>query len=383
MASETLHVVALPHTQTNGEYATCAYTQRVRKFCRMMTGGKRKVVLYSGDQNDAPCDEHVQLFTEVDRQMLFGAHDLGSLDRGGFDFNNPGHWLQLNANAVLEISSRQKDTDIICLSAGVSQGMIAHSFPQMITAEVMVGYTGIILRDWSFAAFESQSHRAMVYGELGWQNNPRTYDCVIPNQFDPDELPEGKGDGDYILFVGRLIENKGIEVACRVADVLDMKLIVAGPGATDYADGYVQCAEGRFESRHLRYVGPVGIEQRAKLMGAAKAVLVPTQYAEPFGGVAVEAMMCGTPVVTTDFGAFTDTVRNGISGFRYRTLQDAVDATEAAFDLDRRVVRNHALQHYSLHRVAPQYERWFHDLDHLWGAGFNGLVSARRPTMVA
>jgi glycosyltransferase involved in cell wall biosynthesis len=120
-------------------------------------------------------------------------------------------------------------------------------------------------------------------------------------------------------------------------------------------------------------VGAVNAEERASLMGGAAVTLAPTVYVEPFGGVAVESMMCGTPVVTTDFGAFTETVVEGVSGFRFQTLQEAVDATEKAMGLDRVEVHTYAAGRYSLDAVAPMYERWFDNLDGLWGEGWTKL----------
>lgn len=381
--SDTLHVIGFPHTQTNSSYATCAYTQRVVKFCRMMTGRDRRVILYSGDENTASCDEHVTVFTEKQRRGWFGEHDENDLDRGGFkwEWNEP-YWLEMNARAVGEIRRRMDKTDLLCLSQGYSQKLLADAIPEMIVAEVMVGYRGII--DWeraspAFAAFESQSHRAMVYGEKGWHGEkgwPRLGDVVIPNQFDPDELPEGPGGGDYLLYIGRLIPNKGIGWACRIAEALDMRLVAAGPGGLAHGPGWVQAPLERFESPRLEYVGPVGIEERAELMGNAEVTLVPSLYAEPFGGVAVESMMCGTPVVTTDFGAFTDTVLEGVSGYRFQTLQEAVSATESAMELPREPVREYALERFSLDAVAPLYERWFANLDMLWEGGFMRLREA-------
>jgi glycosyltransferase involved in cell wall biosynthesis len=166
---------------------------------------------------------------------------------------------------------------------------------------------------------------------------------------------------------------KGITEACFIADALDMRLVVAGPGAVEHKPGYLRSTEGEWSARHLEYVGPVGIEERAILMGEAAVTLVPTLYAEPFGGVAVESMMCGTPVVTTDFGAFTDTVEEGVSGYRFQTLQEAVDGTVAAMELDRVDVSDYALSRYSMDAVRPSYERWFDNLDLLWGEGFTKL----------
>lgn len=374
--SETLHVLSLPHTQTDGHHATCAYTTRVEKFCRMMHGQGRSVILYSGEHNTAPCDEHVVVVTDEQQRRWFGEHDDNDLDRGGFDWNPASPWwAEQAARATGAIRARAASTDLLCLSQGLSQKMVADALPEMIVAEIMVGYRGIldyVRASPAFAAFESQSHRAMVYGEKGWQNSPRAYDVVIPNQFDPAELPYGNGS-DYLLFVGRLIPLKGIEVACRVADALGMRLVVAGPGAVEARPGYLRSTEGEWRCERLEYVGPVGVEERAELMGGAAVTLVPTLYAEPFGGVAVESMMTGTPVVTTDFGAFTDTVLEGVSGFRFQTLQEAVDATVSAMRLDRGLVRQYAVDNFSLEAVRPLYERWFDNLDCLWGEGWTAL----------
>ena len=77
-------------------------------------------------------------------------------------------------------------------------------------------------------------------------------------------------------------------------------------------------------------------------------------------------MMAGTPVVTTDFGAFTETVKEGVSGYRFQTLHEAVVATQRAMDLPNSLVRSYAIRNYSLDAVRPMYERWFDNLDGLW-----------------
>lgn len=375
IVSGNLHVLGLPHTSTTNDYATCAYTMRVVRFCRMMTGRDRNVILYGSELNEAPCDEHVVVVSEERRQHWFGGHDENDLGRGGFDWNPQSPWWSAtNARIIGEIAQRAEPTDILCLTAGLSQKLVADAFPNMIGAEIMVGYEGILTDPRPSpvaAAFESHTHRHFVCGLNGWRF-PREYDAVIPNQFDPAELPYG-GGGDYLLFIGRLVGGKAPQVAGRVADALGMKLVVAGPGATAWGEGFVEAPEVRIEAQDLEYVGPVGVEERASLMGGAAVTIVPTIYQEPFGGVAVESMTCGTPVVAKDFGAFVETVKEGVSGYTFSTLQEAVDATEQAMRLDRRLVRQYALDHYSLDAVAPMYERWFANLDSLWGEGWTGL----------
>jgi glycosyltransferase involved in cell wall biosynthesis len=349
----------------------------------MMTGGDRRVILYGSEFNTAPCDEHVTCVTEARRQEWFGNPDEARLDRGGFDFHaSSPWWTEMNARAIGEIMARADKEDLLLLSSGTSQQIIAEALPQLTVAEFGVGYEGIITTRAKtagpcFAAYESHSHRHLIYGLQGWRRG-REYDTVIPNFFDRDELPEG-GGGDYLLFMGRLISQKGVHIAARVAEALDMRLVVAGPGATEWGDGYVVFPEGEARAPKLAYVGPVGIVERAELMGGAAVTLMPTLYVEPFGGVAVESMMCGTPVVTTDFGAFTETVTEGVSGYRFQTLQEAVDRTRQAIMLNRSNVRDYALGRYSLEAVGPQYDRWFTNLDGLWGEGWTALRSEPSP----
>src|SRR4051812_20184576 len=90
-------------------------------------------------------------------------------------------------------------------------------------------------------------------------------------------------------------------------------------------------------------------------MANARVCFAPTIYIVPFGNVAIEAMSCGTPVVATDWGAFTETVIHGKTGFRCRTFKQFIEAVEAAPTLDPHGIREHALSNYSLEatRAGP------------------------------
>jgi glycosyltransferase involved in cell wall biosynthesis len=207
-----------------------------------------------------------------------------------------------------------------------------------------------------------------VYGKQGIEDG-RWYDTVIPNYFDPDELPFSRENDGDLLYVGRLIARKGVHVAAQIAEACGRKLLVAGPGCVASEDGLIVMGEGVI-SGPIEYIGVLGPEERAQAMGRAAVLLAPTGYIEPFGGVAVEAMMCGTPVVATPWGAFTETVRPGVSGELFHTLQEGVDAVELSATFDRLTVRDYAEERYSLDAVAPLYERWFSRLETLWAAGW-------------
>jgi glycosyltransferase involved in cell wall biosynthesis len=101
-------------------------------------------------------------------------------------------------------------------------------------------------------------------------------------------------------------------------------------------------------------------------------------YLEPFGGVAVEAQFCGTPVITTDWGAYPETVAHGITGFRCRYLGEFLDAVEQCRGLDPVLINRRAVDRFSMGVVAHQYEAYFSRLTTLQEQGWytEALVTA-------
>ncbi len=370
-----LHVLGLPWTATTPEYLTCAYTQKLVKFCRMMEPRGHELYLYASEENEAPCHEHVALFSEEERHHYFGEWGSEALFKRVTWDNSQEPWVLFNHRAIREIGERAEDHDLVLLVGGNCQKPVHDALcDRLLPVEPFVGYEGVF----THAAFESHTWRSHVYGLMGLHNG-RWFDATIPNYFDPDEFPQAAGpiDGDYLLFVGRLVARKGPEVATQIAKAVGMPLVVAGPGGAELGEGVIGNDEVRLEG--VEYVGEVGVEQRAELMTGAAALLSPTLYIEPFGGVAVEAMLCGTPVVATDWGAFAETVVEGLNGYRFRSLHEGVQATLGAMTLDSEAIRDHALERYSLDAVAPQFERWFEQLDSLWREGWPEL----RATLVA
>jgi glycosyltransferase involved in cell wall biosynthesis len=79
--------------------------------------------------------------------------------------------------------------------------------------------------------------------------------------------------------------------------------------------------------------------------------------------------MCGTPVISTDWGAFTETVIQGFNGYRCRYLGEFIRAAEKVKQLDRASIREHAAKNYSLDAIAPRYTAYFRRLETLWDEG--------------
>jgi glycosyltransferase involved in cell wall biosynthesis len=120
-------------------------------------------------------------------------------------------------------------------------------------------------------------------------------------------------------------------------------------------------------------------------MAGARAILVPTYYVEPFGGVNVEAQLCGTPAITSDWGGFKDTIEIGKTGYRPKTLNDWIEKTAKAVELDRDYIRQRAIDSYTLPVVGLQFQDFFQAINQRWqakephkvGAGWDVLQPIR------
>lgn len=370
-----LHVPCLPHTTLTERDSSCAYSQKESKFVPMMQAEGHQVILYGPDEIECFPNEHVVITTEADRvRWGFGGKDgfntvLTPLE---WDSSLP-YWYETNTRAIDAIRERMPEDrrgHYLCLIAGWAQEPIAQAItgpgynnPPVI--EWGVGYYGIFS---NFCAFESYAWMHHVYGNNKIVNG-RAYDTVIPNFFDRKQFSLAKKPkGDYLLYIGRVVQRKGPHIAALIAERMGMPLYVAGPGPTEWSEGLIVAPEVRLEG-DVHYMGEVGYAERNELMGNAACVLTPTIYVEPFGGVAVEAMMSGTPVVASDWGSFTEIVTPEV-GRRFSTLRQGVQAVKEAMTLDRKKIRQHALDRYSLEAVGPRFSRWFDSLDTLWQEGF-------------
>jgi glycosyltransferase involved in cell wall biosynthesis len=106
---------------------------------------------------------------------------------------------------------------------------------------------------------------------------------------------------------------------------------------------------------------------------------VNTQYVGPFEGVHIEAAFTGTPVITTDWGVFPETVIHGVTGYRTRTLGEAVWAVENLDKLDPKTIREYAVNNFSTDRVRWLYQAYFEQLETLredgWYSDWNNGVN--------
>lgn len=206
-----LHLVSLPYSKTTSDFVTCAFTNKVVSFARMMMDQGHEVYLYAADENDAPCTELIPILTDEERIGWFGEWDLAALP-GAFSFDGSYiGWQTFNARVDQQIKARAESGDIICLSMGTAQRAIADQNSGLISVEYGVGYEGVFARARAFESYAWAHHLSAKEPS----SDARWFDAVIPGGFDPDHFHVGDKD-DYLLFVGRLISRKGPHIAGEI-----------------------------------------------------------------------------------------------------------------------------------------------------------------------
>ncbi len=178
---------------------------------------------------------------------------------------------------------------------------------------------------------------------------------VVPHGVDLARYPVGAGEGGYALFLGRMSPDKGVHQAIDVCRVAGIPLVIAAkcrdPHELAYFDAEVLPRLGE----DVRYVGEVGQEDKVALLRAARCLLNPLAWPEPFGLVMIEALACGTPVVATPAGAAPEIIEHGETGILALGGASLVTALADVGALDRAQCRRRAEQRFSATRMVEAH----------------------------
>ena len=188
---------------------------------------------------------------------------------------------------------------------------------------------------------------------------------TVYNAVDVDRLAFNPKGGEYLLFLGRISPEKGLDRAIQVAKLAGLPLKVAArPPLQDTSDPVIRADREYYEGvvrplladGHVEMVGEIGDAEKPELLGNALALLFPIDWPEPFGLVMAEALACGTPVVARSRGSVPEIVTHGVTGLIGETNEELARLCHEIHLIDRQTCRDEAVRRFSPAVMACGYE---------------------------
>ncbi len=186
------------------------------------------------------------------------------------------------------------------------------------------------------------------------------YIATIHHGIDLGQFPFCGGEGQYLLFFGRIHPEKGVREAIDVAARVGIKLVIAG--IIQDHDYFATQVEPYIDGTTVEYLGSVGPDRRADVLGHALAMLHLISFDEPFGLSLIESMACGTPVIAFDRGSMPEIIREGQTGYLVNDIEGAIDAVVAIRAIDRSTCRADVKERFSNTRMARDYVRVYEQI---------------------
>ena len=365
-----LHILGLAHTITRDEYSNCAYTGKIQRFAPMMRSCGYEVYHYGIEGSISGADKNFNVLnteewnhlevtsykflhpTLNDAEVIKELNDKTKMVGKLGNYTTPLYKeYNKRLNTLLKTNYRSIKTDIICLPYGPAHNDSLVNL-KALTIESGIGYSN------SFANYRIFESDAWLHSTLSKEKKwGQFYWFVVPNYFNVIEWPLNlKPIFNTIGFFGRIIKNKGMDIVVNIANRFPhIKILICGQGdPTIYLN----------KASNIIYKPPISGKERAYYLNSLVALIAPTTFIEPFCGVAVEAQLCGTPVITVDYGALTETIEQFKTGIRCHTLADFCYGVQMALDgkFNRQYIHNRAVEKYDMYNIAKKYDYTFKNM---------------------
>ena len=181
------------------------------------------------------------------------------------------------------------------------------------------------------------------------------YLATVYNGIDLALYPQRKGRGDDLIFIGRIHPDKGVHLAIETARQSGRRLLIAG--IVQDANYFRDEIQPHLDQSRIRYVGPVGVEEKNALFAQAFALLHLNTIPERFGLVLAEANAAGVPVVAMDLGSCREVIEDGVTGFLVNDIAEAVRALEGVASIKDSACRKRVEERFSIATMVEAYER--------------------------
>lgn len=184
---------------------------------------------------------------------------------------------------------------------------------------------------------------------------------VVHNPVDVHSWPFKKDKEEWLLWLGRIVPEKGPHRAIRVAREAGRPLVLAGNVQPRYERFFAEEVRPHIDGKMVRFVGEVGGVRKQQLFTRASALLMPIRWPEPFGLVMVESLAAGTPVLAFAHGAAPEIVEHGSNGFLVEDEDEMAAMVPMAREISPHDCRR-SVERFAPNRVAAAYEAVYDDV---------------------
>lgn len=347
-----LHVLGVPHTKSTREYTTCAFTQKLINSCEMFKSMGMEVIHYGHPDSQVDCDEHVDV---VSRETFDKEYAHIDWKKDGIPYLKEGLndvYTESIENSIIEIGKRKQPHDFILTYWGGQQRAVCEAHEELLGCEPSIGYPSEFA---NLRVYESYAMLHMMSGQTFMTDiKNHFFHAVIPSAFKLENFEYRSNKENYFVHIGRLGHGKGTHIAIDVCKHIGAELVIMGAPSDPKSAGV-----GDRWPDHVKFIGFADIETRKHYLSRAKALFCPTLYTEPYGFVAVEAQLSGTPVICTDWGGFTETVLHGTTGYRCRTFEQFCWAAKNIETIDPAACRYWSETNYNFNKIGRMYKEYF------------------------
>jgi glycosyltransferase involved in cell wall biosynthesis len=178
----------------------------------------------------------------------------------------------------------------------------------------------------------------------------------IPNGVAVEQMEVHGSKRGYAMALGRICPEKNQHVALLAAQKANLPLLLGGEifPYELHQRYFATEIEPRLDGQR-RFVGPLNLRRKRRLLTGARCLLHPTLANETSSLVAMEALACGTPVVAFASGALPDIIEPGVTGFLVRDGDEMAEAAEQTRRLDPEACRDAARRRFSRDRMLQGY----------------------------
>ena len=305
---------------------------------------------YGHPDSEVPCTKHFSVIDIETYNSVYGDKTWKEFHSQNVD--NKVH-KQFNQNAAdLIKSNKQSDNDFVLAFWGFGHYACLEKLQDdFIIVEPTISYDSACA---PYKVFPTYAQLHKMQHQHYKNNYPSFNDVVIPPGFYLEDFEYKTEKEDYILYLGRMIDAKGINIAQELSKASKTKIKFVGPQNLEHTMNK--------DNPYAEYIHTVSYEERKTILANAKALIMPSLYSEPCGWTMIESFFSGTPVISTDWGGLAEYNQHGKTGYRCRSFNEFFHALGIIDKIDKSYCRKYAEKMFHIDSVIKCYERYFDNI---------------------